>query len=95
MSLPHGLRNRESRATPVDHVGRDARKQRLPSPRMELGFDSRVDLRAATFAHSCLNRLQLRNTLQMVDLANQSASLLYAGELANPPASAPPLALAR
>ena len=58
-------------------------------------LDSRVDLRAATFAHSCLNRLQLRNTLQMVDLANQSASLLYAGELANPLTSTPPLALTR
>lgn len=47
-------------------------------------LDSRVDLRAEAFAHSCLNRLQLRNTLQMVDLADQSASLLYAGTLANP-----------
>ncbi|MBD5787445.1 GNAT family N-acetyltransferase [Cellulosimicrobium terreum] len=45
-----------------------------------------VDLRAQRFAHSCLNRLQLRNTLQMVDLADQSASLLYAGTLANPAA---------
>lgn len=43
-----------------------------------------VDLRAARFAHSCLNRLQLRNTLQMVDLTNQSESLIYAGTLANP-----------
>lgn len=43
-----------------------------------------VDLRAARFAHSCLNRLQLRNTLQMVDLADQSRSLIYAGTLANP-----------
>ncbi|WP_109209752.1 MULTISPECIES: IucA/IucC family siderophore biosynthesis protein [Microbacterium] len=47
-------------------------------------LDSRVDLRADAFAHSCLNRLQLRNTLQMVDLTNQSASLLYAGTLPNP-----------
>jgi len=47
-------------------------------------LDSRVDLRADAFAHSCLNRLQLRNTLQMVDLADQSASLMYAGTLANP-----------
>lgn len=47
---------------------------------------SGVDLRARRFAHSCLNRLQLRNTLQMVDLADQSASLLYAGTLANPAA---------
>ncbi|AEE47180.1 IucA/IucC family protein [Cellulomonas fimi] len=44
----------------------------------------RVDLRAPRFAHSCLNRLQLRNTAQMVDLADQSGSLLFAGTLANP-----------
>ncbi|GAA4710826.1 Siderophore synthetase component [Promicromonospora umidemergens] len=48
------------------------------------GLSSGVDLRAARFAHSCLNRLQLRNTLQMVDLTNQSESLIYAGTLANP-----------
>ena len=47
-------------------------------------LDSRVDLRADAFAHSCLNRLQLRNTLRMVDIANQSSSLMYAGTLANP-----------
>lgn len=44
----------------------------------------RVDLRASRFAHSCLNRLQLRNTAQMVDLADPSGSLIYAGTLANP-----------
>ncbi|MEN5074462.1 GNAT family N-acetyltransferase [Isoptericola cucumis] len=43
-----------------------------------------VDLRAPRFAHACLNRLQLRNTLEMVDLADQSSTLLYAGTLANP-----------
>ncbi|WP_170180917.1 GNAT family N-acetyltransferase [Antribacter gilvus] len=43
-----------------------------------------VDLRAQRFAHSCLNRLQLRNTLQMVNLADQSGSLIYAGEMPNP-----------
>lgn len=47
-------------------------------------LESRVDLRADDFAHSCLNRLQLRNTLRMVDLADQSASLMYAGTLKNP-----------
>ncbi|KAA1419778.1 IucA/IucC family siderophore biosynthesis protein [Mumia zhuanghuii] len=47
-------------------------------------LDPRVDLRADRFAHSCLNRLQLRNTLQMVDLSSQSGSLIYAGTLANP-----------
>jgi siderophore synthetase component/RimJ/RimL family protein N-acetyltransferase len=47
----------------------------------------RLDLFRPTFAHSCLNRLQLRNTLQMVDLADQESSLIYAGELDNPIAS--------
>ena len=45
---------------------------------------SGIDLRAESFAHSCLNRLQLRDTRQMVDLANPSESLIYAGEMANP-----------
>jgi siderophore synthetase component len=44
----------------------------------------RLDLLRPTFAHSCLNRLQLRNTLQMVDLTDQAGSLIFAGELANP-----------
>ncbi|GAB3167466.1 hypothetical protein GCM10027059_28400 [Myceligenerans halotolerans] len=43
-----------------------------------------VDLRAETFAHSCLNRLQLRDTRHMVDLTDQASSLIYAGRLANP-----------
>ena len=42
------------------------------------------DLTRPEFAHSCLNRLQLRNTLQMVDLADQAQSLIYAGTLRNP-----------
>ncbi|KQY57561.1 hypothetical protein ASD30_15405 [Nocardioides sp. Root140] len=46
------------------------------------------DLLRPTFRHSCLNRLQLRNTLQMVDLTDQAGSLLFAGELANPAAPA-------
>ncbi|NQX10713.1 GNAT family N-acetyltransferase [Microbacteriaceae bacterium VKM Ac-2855] len=46
--------------------------------------NTRIDLRSPRFAHSCLNRLQLRNTLQMVDIANQSESLIYAGTIANP-----------
>jgi siderophore synthetase component len=37
-----------------------------------------------TFALSCLNRLQLRNNRQMVDLADPSAALQLVGELANP-----------
>lgn len=42
------------------------------------------DLFREEFDHSCLNRLQLRNTLQMVDLTDQAESLLYAGTLVNP-----------
>ncbi|MCH1867346.1 IucA/IucC family siderophore biosynthesis protein [Nocardioides sp. CFH 31398] len=45
---------------------------------------ARYDLRRSTFRHSCLNRLQLRNTLQMVDLADQAGSLAYAGQIENP-----------
>lgn len=44
----------------------------------------KLDLFVDRFAHSCLNRLQLRNTLQMVDLADQPSSLQYAGTLRNP-----------
>ncbi|MCW2826257.1 MAG: family N-acetyltransferase [Aeromicrobium sp.] len=45
---------------------------------------ARIDLFAAEFAHSCLNRLQLRDTRQMVDLSDQAESLMFAGTLANP-----------
>ncbi|MGC4806840.1 GNAT family N-acetyltransferase [Micromonospora sp. DT233] len=44
----------------------------------------RHDLFAPQFAHSCLNRLQLRNNEQMVDLSDPSAALQFAGTLANP-----------
>lgn len=43
-----------------------------------------LDLRAPAFRHSCLNRLQLRNTVSMVDLTDQSASLIHAGTMPNP-----------
>lgn len=45
---------------------------------------ARIDLFAAEFDHSCLNRLQLRNTREMVNLADQSESLIFAGSLVNP-----------
>jgi len=48
------------------------------------GLPAEVDVRVARFRHSCLNRLQLRNTLQMVDLTDQGGSFIYAGTLANP-----------
>lgn len=57
-------------------------------PDLAQGIAGDVDLRAGTFAHSCLNRLQLRNTLQMVDLGDQASSLLVAGDMDNPVARA-------
>ncbi|WP_152352730.1 GNAT family N-acetyltransferase [Brachybacterium subflavum] len=53
-------------------------------PELARGLSGDVDLRTEEFAHSCLNRLQLRNTLQMVDIGNQAESLLYAGTMPNP-----------
>jgi siderophore synthetase component len=53
-------------------------------PEHARGVSGDVDLRAPRFAHSCLNRLQLRNTKQMVDIGNQAESLLYAGTMPNP-----------
>ncbi|MEU7979877.1 IucA/IucC family siderophore biosynthesis protein [Micromonospora sp. NPDC049081] len=51
----------------------------------------RHDLFAPEFTLSCLNRLQLRNNQQMVDLADPSAALQFAGTLSNPLARhAPP-----
>lgn len=45
---------------------------------------ARFDLFRPEFRHSCLNRLQLRNTLEMVDITDQAESLLFAGTLDNP-----------
>ncbi|WP_345701887.1 IucA/IucC family siderophore biosynthesis protein [Kitasatospora terrestris] len=44
----------------------------------------RFDLFAAEFPLSCLNRLQLRDNRQMVDLADPSAALQLVGTLRNP-----------
>ncbi|MEV6009343.1 IucA/IucC family siderophore biosynthesis protein [Streptomyces sp. NPDC051976] len=45
---------------------------------------ARYDLFAPRFALSCLNRLQLRDNQQMVDLTDPSAALQFAGTLPNP-----------
>ncbi len=42
------------------------------------------DLFADDFARSCLNRLQLRDNTQMVDLTDPASALALAGPLANP-----------
>lgn len=53
-------------------------------PEHARGVSGDVDLRSESFAHSCLNRLQLKNTKQMVDIGNQAESLLFAGTMPNP-----------
>lgn len=45
---------------------------------------AKYDLFAPEFLHSCLNRLQLGNNLQMVNLADPAANLKMAGNLRNP-----------
>jgi hypothetical protein len=44
----------------------------------------RHDLFTPEFPHSCLNRLQLRNNQQMVDLSDPAKNLQFAGTLKNP-----------
>lgn len=43
-----------------------------------------LDLRAPEFELSCLNRLQLRNNQQMVDLTDPVGALAFAGRITNP-----------
>ncbi|WP_330925818.1 IucA/IucC family siderophore biosynthesis protein [Candidatus Sororendozoicomonas aggregata] len=45
---------------------------------------ARYDLFMPEFTHSCLNRLQLQNNKQMVDLTNPSKNLKFVGTLVNP-----------
>ncbi|MCI4066695.1 IucA/IucC family siderophore biosynthesis protein [Micromonospora sp. R77] len=52
----------------------------------------RYDLFAPRFARSCLNRLQLRDNQQMVDLADPAGALQLVGELTNPIARYAPAA---
>jgi siderophore synthetase component len=52
-------------------------------PELAEKFD-RYDMFAPEFALSCLNRLQLRNNKQMVDLADPSGALQLVGNLKNP-----------
>jgi siderophore synthetase component len=56
---------------------------RRENPASAAAFD-RHQFFAQGFRHSCLNRLQLRNHRQMVDLADPAAALQFAGMLKNP-----------
>ncbi len=58
-------------------------------PALEEKFE-RYDLFAPQFIRSCLNRLQLGNNQQMIDLANPAKNLKFAGTLKNPIAAFKP-----
>ena len=60
-----------------------ARDYQREHPELAERFEQH-DLFADEFALSCLNRLQLRNHRQMVDLQDPAGSLQLAGTLANP-----------
>ncbi|QDY76857.1 IucA/IucC family protein [Streptomyces qinzhouensis] len=60
-----------------------AREYQASVPHLADRF-AEYDLFAPEFALSCLNRLQLRNNRQMVDLADPSAALQLIGTLRNP-----------
>ncbi|WP_405719175.1 IucA/IucC family siderophore biosynthesis protein [Streptomyces sp. NBC_01537] len=53
------------------------------NPQLAEKFE-RYDIFAEEFVLSCLNRLQLRDNQQMLDLADPSAALQFAGTLRNP-----------
>ncbi|MFA0964117.1 GNAT family N-acetyltransferase [Roseivirga sp. BDSF3-8] len=63
-------------------------------PHLQDKFEQ-YDLFAPEFARSCLNRLQLRNNAQMVDLSDPSAALQFFGTLKNPVAKYRPVAEAK
>lgn len=52
-------------------------------PQLSKRFEEH-DIYSSTFALSCLNRLQLQNNKQMVDLLDPALALQFAGELDNP-----------
>jgi siderophore synthetase component len=59
-------------------------KYQLEHPELGEKFE-RYDFFCNEFAHSCLNRLQLVNNLQMIsDLMDQAQSLQFSGNLKNP-----------
>ncbi|MGW3267722.1 IucA/IucC family protein [Streptomyces sp. NPDC001056] len=64
-------------------VAEISREYQEANPRLADRF-RRYDLFAPEFALSCLNRLQLRDNRQMVDLADPSGALQLVGTLRNP-----------
>ncbi|TWD74786.1 siderophore synthetase component [Kribbella amoyensis] len=80
------LLDQEGLLTPDEFwaVVREAvRDYQAATPELADAF-AKYDLFTPEFALSCLNRLQLRNNRQMVDLTDMSNSLVFVGTLANP-----------
>jgi len=64
-------------------VAQCAKNYQARHPELNHKFQ-RYDFFAPTFMHSCLNRLQLKNNLQMINLADPASSLIMAEPLSNP-----------
>ncbi|MGW7041594.1 IucA/IucC family protein [Streptomyces avermitilis] len=64
-------------------VAESVREYQKSTPELAEKF-RQYDMFAPEFALSCLNRLQLRNNKQMVDLADPSGALQLVGNLKNP-----------
>jgi siderophore synthetase component len=80
------LLDREGLLTPAAFwsvVAESVRDYQAATPDLADAF-AKYDLFAPSFALSCLNRLQLRNNQQMVDLTDVAGSLQFVGTLDNP-----------
>lgn len=80
------LLDREGLLTPAEFwsvVGDAVRDYQAATPELAEAF-AKYDIFAPSFALSCLNRLQLRNNQQMVDLTDIAGSLQFVGTLGNP-----------
>ena len=64
-------------------VAEAVRDYQAATPELAEAF-AKYDMFTPSFALSCLNRLQLRNNQQMVDLTDVAGSLQFAGTLENP-----------
>jgi len=77
---------REARITEHDFwqgVAQSVNAYQQANPALNERFKE-YDFFSDEFAHSCLNRLQLGNNKQMVDLTDPAGSLQFAGSLDNP-----------
>ncbi|MEU4289679.1 IucA/IucC family siderophore biosynthesis protein [Kribbella sp. NPDC026596] len=80
------LLDREGLLTPSEFwtvVATAVRDYQAATPELAEAF-AKYDIFAPSFALSCLNRLQLKNNQQMVDLTDIAGSLQFVGTLENP-----------